>query len=188
MWNNLHGHLCCHDVYNSIIALAFAWFLPSDHEIHCIHNNLVQNIVFSNIARVLFYAFSVAHPDIKKFKAFLRASVYHKCSPRVSEFGYQDATVRFICLIPGNVCVQYDIVPCLSNDSLPILKKYKLVILKSKHLLLAKKTMKKHGGWILLIKPWNCQKFFKENKLWNRTLKQIWSFDITRADIRKILS
>ena len=81
-------------------------FLPPDHEIHCIQNRFVKNIVLSNIIRVLFCAFPRAHLGIKKFKLLLCTSVYHISNPSVREFGDQDTIPRFTRLIPGNVCVQ----------------------------------------------------------------------------------
>ena len=62
----------------SFIVRVFAWFLPSDHEIHCMHNKFVKNIILSNIIRLLFCAFPGAHLDLKKSKVHLGNSVYHK--------------------------------------------------------------------------------------------------------------
>ena len=62
----------------SFIVRVFTWFLPSDHEIHCMHNKFVENIILSNIIRLLFCAFPGAHLDITQSKVHLGNSVYHK--------------------------------------------------------------------------------------------------------------
>ena len=120
----------------SFIVRVFAWFFPSDHEIHCTHSKFVKNVI-SSIIRILFCAFSGTHLDIIKFKVLLRTSIYNKGNGSVREFGCQDTTPKFSGLIPENVCLPDEdiwwslylcnnIVQCLSNNPLLILKNINL--------------------------------------------------------------
>ena len=64
--------LLIHTIDNfHLLSVFFAWYLPSDHEIPCIHNKLVKKIVLADIVKVLFCALPRAHLDIKKIKVLL---------------------------------------------------------------------------------------------------------------------
>ena len=184
--------LCWHAVDNFHLLSVF---------LHGSYYLIRKYIAFTtNLLKTLFFLkllkFYFASLDNKKFTVLLCISVYHKGNPSVSrESEYQETTPRFTRLIPGNDCVQGEDIwvkptfvmmegNCESNP-LPILKKHKRVIPKCQHLLLAKKHSEKTWQLNLAYKTMELQKsFWKKTNFETEHLRQ--SFDITRADIRKV--